>query len=73
LSTPYAPGVIAAGSMTGLALQLTVPKGRIRVFRYRMLGAKDCQDHLIVMALETRVGAFLAVRRSVSSIVSRLG
>ena len=61
LAAPYAPGVITAGSVAGFALQLTMPERGVGILRHGVLGAKDCQDHLIVMTLETRVGALLAV------------
>jgi len=49
LATPYAARVIATRTVASLALQLTVAEWRVRVARYAMLAAKQCQQFRVVV------------------------
>jgi hypothetical protein len=53
--------MVIAGTVAGFALQLSVTERGVRIIRGGMLRAEHGQDCLIVVALKTRISAFLAV------------
>lgn len=72
LAATNASGMITAGAVAGFALQLTVTERGVGITGDSVLGAKDCQGCLIVVALEAGVSAFLAVLRWLDSLVGAL-
>lgn len=62
LTAPYSASVCAAGSVAGLALQLSMPKRTARVGRHRMLAAEYSEHSRIGLVTgEAGIGAFSAV------------
>lgn len=73
LASSNPSGMIAGRSMAGFTLQLAMPEGGIGILRHSVLGAKDCQDDLLIMTLETRIGTLAAVVRELRPVTSCLG
>ena len=53
--------MVARGAMTGFALQLSVPKGSIRIGRVRVSPLEDRKDRIFLVAGEATVCALAAV------------
>jgi hypothetical protein len=64
--------MVIAGTVAGFALQLSVTERGVRIIRGGMLRAEHGQDCLIVVALKTRISAFLAVIGKLGLVVSCL-
>jgi hypothetical protein len=61
LSAPHAAGVIAAGPVAGLALQLAVAERAPRVRRHSVLGTEDREYRLVFVTRQAGIRAFAAV------------
>jgi len=63
LAAPYPARVVTTWAVACLALQLSVSKRGVWILRDGMSGTKYREDCLVVVTLEARIGAFLAVTR----------